>query len=70
MSLDCLQLAITTPEGGSRGYPYILIQDVSLQIIHPPQKGLATLPEVYVPYSFRTVVWVLLRPTRRYVKVL
>ena len=25
---------------------------------------------VYVPYSFRTVVWVLLRPTRRYVKVL
>ena len=25
---------------------------------------------VYVPYSFRTVVWVLLSPTRRYVKVL
>ena len=43
MSLDCLQLAITTPEGGSRGYPYILIKDLSLQIIHPSQKGLATL---------------------------
>ena len=32
---------------------------VSLQITHPAQPT-----GVHVPYSFRTVVWVLLRPTR------
>ena len=52
MSLDCLQLAITTPEGGSRGYPYILIKDLSLQIIHPSQKGLATPPGSTSPTLF------------------
>ena len=52
MSLDCLQLAITTPEGGSRGYPYILIQDVSSQIIHPSKKRLATPPGSTSPTLF------------------
>ena len=52
MSLDCLELAIATPEGGSRGYPYILIQDVSLQIIHPSQKGLTTLTRSTSPTLF------------------
>ena len=37
----------------------------------PTQQRLATPPGVYVPCSFRTVVWILLRPTRtRYVNVL
>ena len=32
---------------------------------NPPSSGkVGHTTEVYVPYSFRTVVWVLLRPTR------
>ena len=31
----------------------------------PTQERLATPPGVYVPCSFRTVVWVLLRPTSK-----
>ena len=87
----CIQVAITTPEEGSWGYPYL---DLSLQISHPPQERLAIPPffplplplhsffffcscpsfldepreetlatqaRVYVPYFFRTVVWVQLK---------
>ena len=39
-NIDCLQVAITTPEGRSWGYPYI--KDLSLRITHPAQERLAT----------------------------
>ena len=108
--IHCLQVAITTPEGGSWGYPYLdLSRDLNrdnlwliykeLLIDKPPSPGtvslttrvygsffplplprhsfffcscpsfldepreetLATQARVYVPYSFRTVVWVQLK---------
>ena len=59
---ECLKVAIKTSEGGSRGYPHIRR---SLLTDNPP--GLVKAGHtigVYVPQSFRTVVWLLLRPTR------
>lgn len=60
---ECLKVAITIPEGGSRGHPGHIRR--SLLTDNPPTlvKVVHTIG-VYVPHSFRTVVWVLLRPTR------
>ena len=59
---ECLKVAIMTSEGGSCGYPHIrrpLLAD------NPPRLvKVGHTIGVYVPYSFRTVVWVLLSPTR------
>ena len=58
---ECLTVAITTPEGGSRGYLHIRR---SLLTDNPPRLvKVGYTIGVYVPHSFRTVVWVLLRPT-------
>lgn len=54
LSVHCVQVAITTPKGGSSGYTYIKAQE---KVSH------WHTTRVYFPYSFRTVLWVLLRPT-------
>ena len=59
---ECLKVAITTPEGGSRGYTHIrrsVLTDKPLRLVK-----VGHTIGVYVPQSFRTAVWVLLRPTR------
>ena len=59
--VHCLQVAITTPKGGSWGYLYkrCLFTD------NPPSPWkVGHTTRVYDPCSFRIVKWVLLRPTR------
>ena len=56
-----VQVAITTPEGDHEVIPILrsLLRD------NPPRQGkVCHTTGAYVPYSFRTVVSVLLRPTR------
>ena len=56
--IHCLQVAITTPEEGSWGYSLFR----SLLTDKPPSPGkVSHTIRVYVPYSFRTVVWVQLK---------
>ena len=51
----------TTPEEGSWGYPYVKISSSPYRLLThhvcPGKAGHTNV--VYVPYSFRTVVWVL-----------
>ena len=57
--MHSLRVAISTPEGGSRGYPYIRYP-LTDNPLSPGKVDHTT--GVYVRYTFRTVVQVLLRP--------
>ena len=55
------QVAITTPEGGSWVYPYKLYIGILRSLPPSPEKVGHTIG-ICVPYTFRTMVWGLLRP--------
>ena len=56
---------VTSPVGAEHTTERGSNLSLSLKIPHPAQERLVTPPcRVYVPHSFRTVLWVLLRPTR------
>ena len=62
---ECLKVAITTPKGGSRGYPHIrsLLTDNPLRLVK-----VGHTIRVYVPHSFWTLVGVLLQSNKNQIR--
>ena len=55
----------TVAQHGKRGWNRTCVpNDINAFITHPTHKRLYHNTRVYAPYSLRTAVWVLLRPTR------